>query len=192
MTDTGVFALSWDNHKINRTQELKAFVENEEFTDVTLACDDHEIKVHKVIISTASPLLHKIFKRSSHKHPYIYLRGAKKKDLENLVTFIYIGQASIYMEDLQSFLDLARDLEVKGLVYEEKGLTETIKQDQSFQKDDFQEMRLIHVNNSVQVEIKEEDIKIMLSMLKLICILLWKMNIKKMSKNHMKYLFRMN
>ena len=45
----------------------------------------------------------------------IYMRGLKAKALEAIVDFIYHGEANIYQEDLDGFLALAEELQLKGL-----------------------------------------------------------------------------
>ena len=45
----------------------------------------------------------------------IYMRGLKSKDLNAVVDFIYHGEANIYQEDLEGFLALAEELQLKGL-----------------------------------------------------------------------------
>ena len=45
----------------------------------------------------------------------IYMRGLKAKDLMAIVDFIYLGEANIYQEDLDGFLALAEELQLKGL-----------------------------------------------------------------------------
>jgi predicted RNA-binding Zn-ribbon protein involved in translation (DUF1610 family) len=43
------------------------------------------------------------------------MRGLKAKDLSGIVDFIYNGKANIYQEDLDAFLALAEELQLKGL-----------------------------------------------------------------------------
>ena len=45
----------------------------------------------------------------------IYMRGMKAKDLIAIVDFIYHGEANVYQEDLEGFLALAEELQLKGL-----------------------------------------------------------------------------
>ena len=40
MTDDSDFILKWENHEQNRTSTLKSLLVNEDFLDVTIACDD--------------------------------------------------------------------------------------------------------------------------------------------------------
>ena len=87
-----------------------------DFTDVTLACEDHFIKAHRVILSGCSPFFKRLLKNySSHPQTLIFMRGLKFSDLVAMVDFIYEGEAKIFQEDLERFLSLAGELELKGL-----------------------------------------------------------------------------
>jgi len=109
------FVLHWDQHGQSRTSSLKSLWENQDFLDVTIACDDDQIDAHKVILSAASPLLRNILKRNPHTHPLLYLRGTAKKDIEALLNFIYSGVAHIPEEGVGSFIALGSSLQVEGL-----------------------------------------------------------------------------
>ena len=87
-----------------------------DFTDVTLACeDDHQVEAHKVILAASSPFFRNMLKRNKHAHPLIYMRGIKLEDLEAIVDFLYYGEANIYHENLETFLHIAEELDLKGL-----------------------------------------------------------------------------
>ena len=45
----------------------------------------------------------------------IYMRGVRAKDLVAIMDFIYQGETNIYQEDLDGFLALAEELQLKGL-----------------------------------------------------------------------------
>ena len=47
-------------------------------------------------------------------HPYLYLRGMKKKHLEAILGFLYKGETSVHKTNLDSFLALDRELWVRG------------------------------------------------------------------------------
>ena len=49
-------------------------------------------------------------------HPLIYLRGFQSHDLLAILDFLYFGEANIYQENLDSFLALAEELQLKGLM----------------------------------------------------------------------------
>ena len=86
-----------------------------DFTDVTLVCEDESIKAHKVVLTACSPFLKRLLKTHSHPQPLIYMRGVKSRDLLGIVDFIYLGEANIFQEQLDVFLSLAEELELKGL-----------------------------------------------------------------------------
>jgi len=92
-----------------------------EFHDVTLACDGNEIKAHKVIICSFSPVLQKLLTSNYHQHPLIYLRGIRHSVLVSILDFIYKGEVSIRQDTIQEFLSVAHDLKIKGLAEEDRG-----------------------------------------------------------------------
>ena len=77
--------------------------------------DGHQIEAHKVILAASSPFFHNLFKRNKHSHPIIYMKGVKSEDILAIVDFLYYGEANIYQENLDTFLNIAEDLELKGL-----------------------------------------------------------------------------
>ena len=99
-----------------RTSTLKSLWKEEDFLDVTIACDDDQVNAHKVILSAASPFFHNILKRNPHSHPLLYVKGTVKKDMLALLDFIYSGEAQVLQEDLDRFMALASTLQVKGLI----------------------------------------------------------------------------
>ena len=54
-------------------------------------------------------------KTHPNPQPLIYMRGVKSSDLTAVVDFIYQGEANIFQEQLENFLALAEELELKGL-----------------------------------------------------------------------------
>ena len=93
---------------------------------MTLACEDgQQMEAHKIILAASSPFFESILKRSQHSHPWIYLRGFRSNDLMAILDFLYFGEANVDQENLDSFLAIAEELQLKGLIAEElklKGL----------------------------------------------------------------------
>ena len=131
-----------------------------DFCDVTLACADNQIQVHKVIISASSPVLKNILKLNSNKNPIIYLKGVQYSDLQNIVTFIYQGRVNVAQEDLESFLVIAKDLEIKGLCENDTNLTDqsNIENEDGSTLDDIMES-IDAFNDSIVVKANEEILK---------------------------------
>ena len=89
--------------------------EETEFQDVTLACENQQVGAHKLVLAAGSSKLRSILLSNPHPHPLIYLSGVKFSILENLLKFIYQGEVIISPDQVKTFLDVAQDLEVKGL-----------------------------------------------------------------------------
>ena len=87
-----------------------------DFVDVTLACEDgQQIEAHKMILAASSPFFQRILKSNKHSHPLIYMKGMKTDDLTAIVDFLYFGEANVYQENLDKFLAIAEELQIKGL-----------------------------------------------------------------------------
>ena len=112
---TDKFCLRWNDFEGNISSALKELRDENEFFDVTIACDNEQIKAHKVILSACSPFFRNILRRNPHNHPLLYLKGVKFTDLEAVLNFMYHGEVNVAQEDLNSFLAVAEDLRVKGL-----------------------------------------------------------------------------
>ena len=109
------FCLRWNNFENNISNTFKELREDGDFFDVTLACDDDQVEAHKVILSACSPFFRTVLRKNPHKHPLLYLKGVKYKDLLNILNFMYMGEVNMAQEELDSFLMVAEDLRVKGL-----------------------------------------------------------------------------
>ena len=108
--------LQWNDFQDNVRSAFGNLREGSDFADVTLACEDgHQIEAHKVILAASSPFFQAILQRNQHSHPLIYMRGVKSVDMVAMVDFLYFGEANVYQENLDSFLAIAAELELKGL-----------------------------------------------------------------------------
>ena len=112
---TEKLCLKWNDFQDMIQASFEELRGDNDFTDVTLACEDQSIKAHKVILSACSPFFKKLLKAHPNPHPLIYMRGVKTSDLVAVVDFIYQGEANVYQDQLESFLALAEELELKGL-----------------------------------------------------------------------------
>ena len=108
--------LQWNDFQTNLTSAFKDLREDKEFTDVTLACEDgQQVEVHKVVLISSSPFFKNLLQKNKHRHPLIYMRGLTYKDLVAMIDFLYHGEANVYQENLDSFLAIAEELQLKGL-----------------------------------------------------------------------------
>ena len=93
---------------------LRKLYGEEELSDVTLVCgDEQQLKAHKVILGSSSPVFRNIFKTPNTSS--IYLRGIKFSEMKSILNFIYLGEVAISQDCVENFLQVAIDLRIKGL-----------------------------------------------------------------------------
>ena len=112
-----IFCLKWDEFTNNMASTFRSLRGDNDFTDVTLVCEDGlVVEAHKVILAASSPFFLNVLKMTKHHpHPLIYLKGVKMRELEVVVDFLYQGEVNLDQEDLDSFLALAAHLRLKVL-----------------------------------------------------------------------------
>merc|ERR1719509_459604 len=109
--------LKWNEFQLNAISAFGALREDTGFADVTLACEDgQQVEAHKVILASSSPFFLKLLRRNKHPHPLIYMRGLKSEDLVAMIDFLYYGEANVFQKNLDSFLAVAEELQLKGLM----------------------------------------------------------------------------
>jgi len=119
---TDNFCLRWNDFAENVSGAFKELRSESDFFDVTLACTDsgsRTLQAHKVILSACSNFFKSTFRQQTnankHPNPYIYLRGVTYNDLTSILDFIYNGEVNVAQEELNSFLAVAEELQIKGL-----------------------------------------------------------------------------
>ena len=110
-------SIQWNDFQDNIKVAFGNLRENNNFADVTLVCGDGEqVQAHKVILAASSPFFQKLLGRNKHPHPLVYLRGVTSEDLLAVVDFLYFGEANVFQENLDSFLAVAEDFQLRGLM----------------------------------------------------------------------------
>ena len=108
--------LRWDDFKENINTAFLSLSKDTNFTDATLVGEDsHQVEAHKGILASSSPFFLNILARNRHGHPLIYMRGMKLDDLVAIMDFLYYGEANVYHDNLDTFLTIAEELQLKGL-----------------------------------------------------------------------------
>ncbi|XP_075154604.1 broad-complex core protein [Haematobia irritans] len=119
MDETQHFCLRWNNYQSSITSAFENLRDDEDFVDVTLACEGRSIKAHRVVLSACSPYFRDLLKSTPCKHPVILLQDVNFHDLHSLVEFIYHGEVNVHQKSLQSFLKTAEVLRVSGLTQQQ-------------------------------------------------------------------------
>ena len=110
------FGLKWNDFQQNIISSYNGLRTELDYSDVTLVCEgDHHIEAHKVIITASSQFFKTVLKRNKHPYPMIYMKGVKAKIMEAIIDFIYNGEVNVYQEDLDGFLALAEEIQLKGV-----------------------------------------------------------------------------
>jgi len=115
MDDNEHFCLRWNDFQSNISATFQSMREEKDFFDVTLACEDRQVQAHKVILSACSPFFRSVLRRNPHQHPLLFLKGVRYSDISSILTFMYHGEVNVTQEDLNMFLSVAEELQIKGL-----------------------------------------------------------------------------
>jgi len=108
--------LKWNDFQENTISSFGKLRDDKEFSDVTLACEDgQQVEAHKLVLASSSPFFMNLLKRNKHPHPLIYMRGMKSEDLVAIIDFLYFGEANVYQGNIDTFLAVAEELQLKGL-----------------------------------------------------------------------------
>merc|ERR1712129_677067 len=153
--------LNWSDFQDNTREVLKNLRSDDNFTDVTLACEDgYQVEAHKVILAASSPFFKNLLCRNKHQHPLIYMKGARSENLEALMDFLYCGETSINQENVEDFFVLAQELSINELCGEPPASEHIIEQNQentskttSFTLNETEETSLSEASNDKYVNI---------------------------------------
>uniref|UniRef100_A0A1B6DZ51 BTB domain-containing protein n=2 Tax=Clastoptera arizonana TaxID=38151 RepID=A0A1B6DZ51_9HEMI len=109
------YSLRWNDFHTSILSSFRHLRDEEDFVDVTLACDGCSFTAHKVVLSACSPYFRSLLKANPCQHPIVILRDVREQDMEALLRFMYNGEVHIGQEQLTDFLKTAQTLQVRGL-----------------------------------------------------------------------------
>ncbi|XP_060529478.1 protein bric-a-brac 1-like isoform X2 [Cylas formicarius] len=109
------FCLRWNNFQSNIWSQFDVLRCDEDFTDVTIACEGRRVRAHKIILSACSPYFKELFKDNPCSHPIIFMRDVGVEHIAALMEFMYAGEVNISQENLSAFLKIADSLKIRGL-----------------------------------------------------------------------------
>jgi len=109
-------SVSQKDFQLLNTSSLRQNWNDKSFTDVTLVCNDFiSFEAHKIILSSQSSFFSKILKRSEKKDLAIYLPNLSSEQLSVILEFLYFGQTEVHEADLENFLSLCKQLEIRDI-----------------------------------------------------------------------------
>ena len=155
------YTLTWHSYPDYLMELMREMLTSEDFTDVTLVTDDKmTIKAHRNILSACSPVFKNILQMEiTNNHPVIYLRGIQYSEMESILQFIYFGQAKLYEEQMNKFMLLSKNLEIKGLIKDADVNEPQIKQSCQNQEDVTDTVNVDHNNINDHEEVMVSTIE---------------------------------
>lgn len=141
--DKLTLSLRWGSHRETVLQSLESSYGDQDFVDMTLACEGQSVKAHKVVVSACSTHLRQLLKvrlrtmilflavatsfffkflmyfilpqENPCPHPIVILKDVAMTELRLLLEFMYCGRVTVEQQQLESLLEAAKMLGVRGL-----------------------------------------------------------------------------
>ncbi|XP_065343976.1 protein bric-a-brac 1-like isoform X3 [Cloeon dipterum] len=109
------FCVRWNSYQSNLQNVFPKLLVNENFVDVTLACEGQMVKCHKVVLSACSTYFEQLLSQNPCQHPIIFMKDMRFWEVRALVDFMYRGEVNVTQEELNSLLRAAEALQIRGL-----------------------------------------------------------------------------
>ena len=111
------YSIQWAYYSENMKKMFVNMLTQDTYSDITLVCDDQvQYKSHKFILSSSSSVFQNILSNTNNNpNPLVYLKGIKSSEMESLLQFIYLGQASLVTSRVKKFLEVAKEFNLEGL-----------------------------------------------------------------------------
>ncbi|KAG7167545.1 protein abrupt-like isoform X2 [Homarus americanus] len=159
--------LRWHNYSDSVTSALESLRYDEDFLDVTVACEGRTIRAHKLVLSACSAYFRKVLKDHPCDHPIIILDGLGWREVVALLHFMYCGEVVVEEDQLPNLLNAASNLNVTGLTHVTSALASTqVAGDDDSDEEDFGEeeeeedddrdMKVSEIQKSKKKEVESE------------------------------------
>lgn len=120
-TEGQTYCLRWNNHKSNLVEILEVLINKESYVDCTIYVDDHvQFKAHRVVLAANSPYFQSILQDVPMEHCSILFPDVKRFEMQALLEYMYTGEVNVTQSQIPRIMEIARQLEVKGLFDFEK------------------------------------------------------------------------
>ncbi|XP_076030067.1 uncharacterized protein LOC143018520 isoform X9 [Oratosquilla oratoria] len=109
------YSLRWNDYTVKIVTAFQHLRDEEDFVDVTVACDGHSYAAHKMVLSACSPYFRTLLRANPCQHPIVILKDVGHTEMERLLEFMYNGEVNIAQDQLGAFLKTAENLKIRGL-----------------------------------------------------------------------------
>ena len=109
--------LNWFNFSDHLKKIMMNLLVSNDSADVTIVCEDkNKFKAHKFVLNACSPVFQSIISDlPKEEKSVIFLRGILSHEMESILKFMYLGQATLYQDRMNEFLNVAESLEIKEI-----------------------------------------------------------------------------
>lgn len=109
------YCLRWNNHKSNLVEILDGLFQRQSYVDCTLHVDDKKFFVHRVVLAANSSYFQTILQDVPMDHCTILFPGVQGFEMQALLDYMYTGEVNVTQSHIPRFIQIAEQLEVKGL-----------------------------------------------------------------------------
>ena len=114
---TNDYFLKWNDSPQNISSSVFKVSKDSKLSDVTLACEgNHQIQAHKIILAATSRVFGDLLKQCNQPKPLIFIIGTQPNTLNSILEFIYYGEVRIEQEEVNSFIEVAEELLISGII----------------------------------------------------------------------------
>ena len=125
--------LKWHTYDDHLKEMMKNLMLTHESSDVTLVCEDKtKFKAHKFVLNACSPVFKLKLDELPQKDPVIYLGGILTPEMESILQFMYLGQATFLQDRMNDFLNVAKSLKIKEISKDMNCEVKDLSQDLSY------------------------------------------------------------
>ena len=110
---------SWHSYSDHLKEMMHIMKMDDTFTDVTLVSDDgRKVRAHKAVLGASSPIMKDMMIRENTS--IVDLKGIALEEIDAILHFVYLGEATLHPERMKKFLDAVQMLKVKELCKKSK------------------------------------------------------------------------
>ena len=124
-------ALSNQCYASHMREIMEELFSTRETADVTIVTDDKfEVMAHKEVLKASSGFFKNYLGSYSQPKQLVFLRGVRYLELNALLRFIYLGDTQVSSERFRHFIQVGKELEIKGIdiIEQEKARKEIQRQ----------------------------------------------------------------
>jgi len=107
------YDLSSANFTKNIQKTYRNLYLDNKFSDVTIVSEDNfQFNAHMFLLASSSEIFEGIFMNVHQKSPIVFLNGIKGLNVKYLLKFLYLGDVSVELSDIESFMQFMKDFKI--------------------------------------------------------------------------------